>query len=238
MTDESGVRRTSLVKVAEFVASKLGGKFSKLELFRAVPEVAQADRRMRDLRTMGWKIDNYKINPNLKPDEYLVRELGTRVDLGEAAPKTVRKNITGPKRRRIFERDGHMCQVCGIRAGQPFSDAPERIATLTIGHLVPVNRGGQNTDDNLRAECQRCGDESRDITMDPPTSQQVLTHASQGSLRDKKLLYSWMQAGRREPTDIEMVFREWSRLSYVDRLEVTAALAGQVIKDTEDARES
>ncbi|MCX5014770.1 HNH endonuclease [Streptomyces sp. NBC_00555] len=230
----SAVRRTSLVKVAEFVASKgVNGKFSKLELFQAVPDVAQADRRMRDLRPMGWKIDNYKGNPSLKPDEYLVRELGTRVDLGEAAPKSIRKSVTGPKRRRILERDGHMCQVCGIRATQEFPDAPGRTAVLTIGHIIPVNRGGQNNDDNLRVECQRCGDESRDITVDPPTGQQVLTHAIHGSLKDKRTLYGWMQAGRRTPSDTEKVFQEWSRLPHAERLDVMTKLAEQVIKGLE-----
>ncbi|OMI87107.1 hypothetical protein BSZ07_22885 [Streptomyces sp. M1013] len=228
------MRRTSLVKVAEFVASKgVGGKFSKLELFEAVPDVSQADRRMRDLRPMGWKIDNYKVNPNLKPDEYLVRELGTRVDLGEAPPKTVRKNITGPKRRRILERYGHICQVCGVRAGEEFPDAPGRKAVMTIGHIIPVNRGGTNDDDNLRTECQRCGDESRDITVDPPTAQQVLAHASHRSLKDKRTLYGWMQAGRRTPSDTEAVFQEWSRLSQEERMKVMAALAEQVIKGLE-----
>ncbi|WP_326807849.1 HNH endonuclease [Streptomyces sp. NBC_01775] len=230
-----GVRRTSLVKVAEFVASRgIGNKFSKLDLFEAVPDVSQADRRMRELRPMGWIIDNYKVNPNLKPDEYLVRELGTRVDLGEAAPKTIRKNITGPKRRRVLERDGHMCQVCGIRAGQVFPDAPERGAIMTIGHIIPVKRGGQNDDGNLRAECQRCGDEARDLTVDPPTAEQVLAHASQGSLKDKRQLYGWMQLGRRTPSDIEKVFQEWSRLGPADRMSVMTALAGQVIKELDN----
>jgi hypothetical protein len=228
------VRRTSLVKVAEFVASKgVGGKFSKLELFEAVPDVSQADRRMRDLRPMGWKIDNYKVNPNLKPDEYLVKELGTRVDLGETPPKTIRKNITGPKRRRILERDGHMCQVCGIRSEQEFPDTPGRTAVMTIGHIIPVNRGGTNDDDNLRAECQRCGDESRDITVDPPTGQQVLAHASHRSLKEKRTLYGWMQAGRRIPSDTEKVFQEWSRLPQKERMKVMTALAEQVIKELE-----
>ncbi|MGA5035520.1 HNH endonuclease [Streptomyces capoamus] len=228
----TAVRKSSLVQVAEFVAGKgEGGKFGKLELFGAVPEVSQADRRMRDLRQMGWQIDNYKVNPSLRPDEYLVRKLGTRVDLGEPRPKNTRKSITGPKRRRILERDGHTCQVCGVRAGQEFPDAPGRTAVMTIGHLVPVNRGGQNTDANLRAECQRCGDESRDVTVDPPSYEQVLAHVSQGSLKDKRLLYSWMQAGRRMPSDSEKLFLEWSRLSPADRLNVAAVLESQVVKE-------
>ncbi|MEV6928788.1 HNH endonuclease signature motif containing protein [Dactylosporangium sp. NPDC051485] len=224
---------SSLMQVAAFIANVgVGSKFTKLDLFRAVPGVAQADRRMRDLRAMGWEFDNYKVNRNLTADEYLLKAIGVRVDLGEAAPRTVRKNITGPKRRRILERDGHTCQVCGIAAGMAFPDVPERTAVLTIGHIIPVVRGGTNDDDNLRAECQRCGDESRDVTVNPPTKQEVLTHIQHlGSAREKRRLFGWMQAGRRVSDDTERAFNNWARLPYAHRLEVMAALAEQVMKD-------
>ncbi|MBW1599978.1 HNH endonuclease [Streptomyces sp. JJ38] len=233
MAGSGEARQSSIRLVAEFIAGVgPGGTFTKLDLFRAVPDVAQADRRMRQLREMGWRIDNYKINPNLRPNEYRVVELGVRIDLGEPAPKTVRKNITGPKRRRILERDGHTCQVCGIQAGAAFPDAPERRATLTVGHVIPVNRAGSNDDENLRAECQRCGDEARDVTTDPPTKEQVLAHLSHlGGLKEKRRLYGWMQAGRRTLDDTEKLFIDWARLSPADRLTVMAELADQVIRD-------
>ncbi|MCZ7417511.1 MULTISPECIES: HNH endonuclease [unclassified Streptomyces] len=233
MAENGTPRRPSIRKVAEFIARVgPGGTFTKLELFDAVPDVAQADRRMRDLREMGWRIDNYKVNPNLRPNQYLVVQLGVRIDLGEPVPKGARKAITGPKRRRIFERDGHTCQVCGIHAGAAFPDDPERHANLTVGHVIPVSRGGSNDDDNLRAECQRCGDEARDITRNPPTKEEVLAHLSHlGGLKEKRRLYGWMQAGTRTLDDTERLFIEWARLSPVDRLAVTAALADQVIKD-------
>jgi hypothetical protein len=234
--DNSGGRKpSSLVQVATFIAS-VGEEqtFTKLQLFSAVPNVAQADRRMRDLRSMGWEIDNYKVNPRLNADEYLLKKIGVRIDLGEAAPKTVRKNITGPKRRRILERDGHTCQVCGIAAGMEFPDAPGRTAVLTIGHIIPVNRGGTNDDDNLRVECQRCGDESRDVTTDPPTKGAVLARIRHlGSTKEKRRLFGMMQAGRRIPDDTEKVFNDWARLPYAHRLEITAALVKEVMNDLE-----
>jgi hypothetical protein len=236
--DETAKRGpSSLIKVATFIASVgEGNKFRKLELFAAVPGVAQADRRMRDLRGMGWTIDNYKVNRNLSPDEYLVRTVGVRVDLGAQVPKGARKNITGPKRRRILERDGHTCQVCGVAAAMEFPDTPGRTAVMTIGHIIPVARGGTNDDGNLRAECQRCGDESRDITSDPPTASEVLTRVSHvGGVREKKRLFGWMQAGRRTPDDTEAVFHDWARLPYAQRLQVMAALAEQVMKDLGDS---
>jgi ribosomal protein L37E len=210
----------------------VGNTFTKLELYHAVPGVAQADRRMRDLRPIQWIIDNYKVNPSLKPDEYLLRAIGARIDLGEPMPKNVRKTITGPKRRRIFERDGHTCQVCGIPAGEVFPDAPSRTAIMTIGHIVPNSRGGSDADDNLRTECQRCGDESRDITADPPSKGEVLNRAQTvGGIREKRRLFGWMEAGRRTPEDIEKVFVDWLRLPTSERAEVMSALAVQIFKE-------
>jgi hypothetical protein len=226
-------RQSSKVRVAAFIASVgEGNRFSKLQLFEAVSGVAQADRRMRDLREIGWIIDNYKVNPNLRPDEYLVRAIGTRIDLGEKAASTGRRAVSGPKRRRILERDGHTCQVCGTAANSEFADAPGRIATLSIGHIIPVARGGDDNDDNLRAECQRCNDESRDISTDPPSADQVLAHAGAvGGLKEKRELFNWMQAGRRTVTDKERVFYDWARLPHNQRYEVMAKLAAQVLKD-------
>ncbi|HVD89706.1 MAG TPA: HNH endonuclease [Jatrophihabitantaceae bacterium] len=170
--------------------------------------------------------------PNLKPDEYLLKSIGVRVGLGEARPAGTRKTITGPKRRRILERDGHACQVCGVAAGAEFPDTLGRRATLTIGHIIPVARGGADDEDNLRAECQRCNDEARDVSSDPPTPGEVLARAtSVGGVKEKRALYGWMQAGRRTADDKEKIFNDWVRLPHEQRLRVMADLASQVIKD-------
>ena len=223
--------KSSKARVAAFVALVgEGNKFSKLEMFNAVPGVAQADRRMRDLREIGWVIDNYKGNPTLKPDEYLVRKIGTRVDLGEKPPTSVgRKSVTGAKRRRILDRDGNTCQVCFTAGGSEFADAPGRRATLTIGHIIPVARGGSDEDDNLRTECQRCNDESRDATLNPPDKNEVLTRIRNvGGRADKSELFQWMQRGSRPLTDKERVFTDWARLPVSQRIEIMGELSREV----------
>lgn len=48
-------------------------------------------------------------------------------------------------RREVFARDGQLCQYCG-RAGKD----------LTLDHIVPRHRGGQNTWDNVVAACVPC----------------------------------------------------------------------------------
>lgn len=232
MTD-GDVRRSSRVLVAEFIAGiGEGNKFTKLELNKAIPFYAQNDRRMRDLRECGWVIDNYKVNPALAPDEYLVRRIGVRIDLGERPPKPARKTISGAKRRRILERDGHMCAICGVPAGEPFPDAPDRRAVLTLGYLIAVADGGTDDENNLRAECQRCGSESRDHTLAPPTTDAVLTHALDiPSRKEKKRLFAWMVARRKDPDDTELVFLDWCRLPHAEQLRVMQEFGKQVLAD-------
>ncbi|MBY4383977.1 HNH endonuclease [Rhodococcus fascians] len=148
----------------------------------------------------------HKINPNLMPDEYLIKKIGVRIDLVEKRPPT-RKGIGGPQRRRILERDGHACQVCGAAAGMPFVDEPTRKAQMTMGHIIPVSRGGTDEDSNLRTECQRCNDEARNVTQNPSDPDHVFNDAQniKGGVKEKKTLYSWMQAGRRDTSNMERI---------------------------------
>lgn len=223
---------SSIKRVAAFIAGVgAGNRFTMKQLNLAVPDVVQTDRRMRDLREMGWKIDNYKSNPNLAPEQYLVREVGIRVDLGEKRPASMRKTIAGAKRRRIFERDGGACRICGVAGGQEFPDAPGRNAVLSIGHIVPKDRGGSDNDENLQIECQRCNDEARNNTQTPVDPAEVLATIRnlRGGHKTKKEVVSWMLAGKREISDAERAFGSWWRLPYDQRQQVKDELVKEVM---------
>jgi hypothetical protein len=47
----------------------------------------------------------------------------------------------------IFERDGHTCQYCGRKFAE---------GELTIDHVIPRERGGRNTWENLVTACRQC----------------------------------------------------------------------------------
>lgn len=47
-------------------------------------------------------------------------------------------------RRNIMKRDGHQCQYCGIRSD------------LTLDHVLPRSRGGQDSWENLVTACNTC----------------------------------------------------------------------------------
>lgn len=48
-------------------------------------------------------------------------------------------------RKNIFKRDDHKCQYCGVNA-----------SSLTIDHVVPKNKGGKDTWENLVSACVKC----------------------------------------------------------------------------------
>ena len=47
-------------------------------------------------------------------------------------------------RRRVLARDGHRCLTCGSQED------------LTIDHIIPRSRGGDNSESNLQTLCQSC----------------------------------------------------------------------------------
>jgi len=58
-------------------------------------------------------------------------------------------------RKNILRRDGHKCQYCGR------SDIP-----LTIDHITPKSRSGEDTWENLVAACVHCNNRKGDRTPD------------------------------------------------------------------------
>ncbi len=59
-----------------------------------------------------------------------------------------------PSRAAIFKRDKHTCQYCGGHQ------------ELTLDHVHPKSRGGQDTWENLVAACTRCNNRKGDRTPD------------------------------------------------------------------------
>ena len=55
-----------------------------------------------------------------------------------------RKPIPIKLRAEVFRRDNHLCLKCGAEDG------------LSIYHILPVSKGGQNTIDNLQTLCMPC----------------------------------------------------------------------------------
>ncbi|MBM3266601.1 MAG: HNH endonuclease [Candidatus Sericytochromatia bacterium] len=59
-----------------------------------------------------------------------------------------------PSRQAIFKRDKHACQYCGSHAD------------LTLDHVMPKSRGGQDLWENLVTACIKCNNRKGDRTPD------------------------------------------------------------------------
>jgi 5-methylcytosine-specific restriction endonuclease McrA len=66
-----------------------------------------------------------------------------------------RREASGMKRLRIYMRDKFRCQYCGDKKG---------VAELTLDHILPRSRGGDNTPVNIVTACIACNNRKSDRT--------------------------------------------------------------------------
>ncbi len=67
-----------------------------------------------------------------------------------ATPHVGRRTLSPQLRRRVFFRDKHTCQECGIGRGEDVD------LVLHVDHITPVSLGGTNDLDNLITLCADC----------------------------------------------------------------------------------
>jgi len=71
--------------------------------------------------------------------------------------KTPRIPIPKEVRKYVFQRDKYQCQSCGKTTGE---------TDLTIDHIIPLSRGGQNDISNLQTLCLKCN-QKKTNNLDP-----------------------------------------------------------------------
>jgi 5-methylcytosine-specific restriction enzyme A len=71
--------------------------------------------------------------------------------------KTPRIRIPPEVRKYVFQRDRYQCQSCGKTSQE---------TDLTIDHIIPLARGGQNDISNLHTLCFICNQQKTD-KLDP-----------------------------------------------------------------------
>lgn len=221
-------REVSTTKqVALHLATRVteGGVFTMESIRAAIPGVSQVDRRMRDLRPLGWTIDTYKTDPTLAPDELRVTKIGDRI-WDPAAPKRLSTSVNARVRRQVFDRDHNTCQCCGIHAGEEYELYAGITARMTLGHYVPKSRGGSTTDpSNMRAECAMCNEANRHLT--PSTVDERLLRAQIENMpkKDKTTIARWLAADKREWSTVEQVWAQLRQLPAPVRDDIAATLA-------------
>lgn len=108
----------------------------------------------------------------------------------------------GLTRQRIFRRDKMTCQYCGEK---------KSLKSLTLDHVLPKSRGGQNTWENLVAACHDCNIKKADRTPEEaampllsipckPDDEMGFRISIEG---DAEVLQNWLAyAQEAQPTDV------------------------------------
>lgn len=98
-----------------------GNEFTKEQMRSVFPGVSQIDRRMRDLRSFGWRIDTNREDPTLTAAQQRFVSSGQPVwEKGMASRIASASAIGAVQRREIISNDGNMCRSCGITPGQVY----------------------------------------------------------------------------------------------------------------------
>jgi hypothetical protein len=209
-------------KIAAWLAfnKRVGETFTFREIREALGrEVANTDehlqRRLRQLRKDGWEIPSGKYDPNVGASGYRLDKMGWHPAQG-ARPRDESK-VSEADRRKVFERDGNRCVLCGVGAGEPYPDEPTRRAVLTVGHRRPGAFQGSGSLSNLQAECARCNEPARAGTAAVEEYTAVEYAVRELPTRDKRSLLEWLREGRRIPSRLDVVHDRVRRLSHDER---------------------
>lgn len=207
-------------RIAQYLAQEVGegNVFRPEDLQALVPDGTPTDRPMRALRSCGWVIQNYKTKASLRPGELYLETIGDRV--WEDGYRWPRSGPAPSVRRRVLDRDGPRCRICGIVFGDPFPDAPAVVAQATI---VRVDDTGRDDDPAaFCAECQRCS--ADDSARAPRDAQDLIAQIAALDTDDRKALLKWMGAGARSYAPREEFWVRYLQLDEDTRAQVQAAL--------------
>lgn len=222
MAKESSTE-ASRTAVRAFLKGKgLGGTFTLIELRLVVPDAAQADRRMRELRQAipPWKIHSSQSDRSLPSGTYRIDVIGG----DKIAPQ-----VSARVRREVFEAAGNRCQVCGIGVGEEYAEWPGETARLQLGHYQPLDQGGSpTTKSNMRAECHRCNGGIRDKQGTVITTASVRARIKSLPRAAQDRLLQWMEQRHREISDEERLYYETGQLPPEGRDEVLDELRQMV----------
>jgi hypothetical protein len=196
-----------------------GNVFTKAQLRDAFPEVAQIDRRMRDLRDFGWKIDTNREDVSLEANEQRFTQRGAAVwEAGKATRAAT--SITLTQRHEILMRDGYKCRSCGIGPGDTYADA-DATAQLDVARRRVLLAGGKQ-ETQLVVECNRCRVGNRASVTDLA---EVLAQVERLPAIEKRMLAAWIQKDARVFSSVEQLWATYRTLPAPAREQVRDALS-------------
>lgn len=217
-TDEKfGTMKRAALWLVDVVGE--GNVFTKAQLREAFPGTSQIDRRMRDLRDHGWRIDTNREDAVLDAHEQRFVRQGEPVwEPGKGRSKSAAP-VTATQRRETLQKDGYFCRSCGISAGQTYAGTYEA-AQLDIARRQ-VRQPGGTTAVELVTECNRCRVGGRTLTADV---EHVLGRLRRLGALELRILAGWVADDRREFSTLEQLWADYRTLPEESRARVKEAL--------------
>lgn len=218
-------------KIAAYLAynMNLGDTFTMPDLRAAIgqddlPDAAEhVNRRFRRLRQDGWKVPTHKDDESLPVGTYRLDAVGWHPGLPEERPHA--ENISQALARRVMERDGRRCVVCGVGSGEPYPGEPGTHAVLTVGHRKSRQSLGSSKDpNNLQAECKHCNETVREELRDPETLDDLIRDVRRLKSAERQRLLQWMESGYRTRDLLDEVHDRARVLSQGEREELVKRL--------------
>ncbi|MEV6026154.1 hypothetical protein [Streptomyces sp. NPDC052036] len=176
--------------------------FTKAQLRAAFPDVAQIDRRIRDLRDRGWRIDTSRDDPSLKQQEqrFVARGEDVWIPGKSKAPKH-KNSLTAAQRLKVFQADNYLCRSCGIAGGEAYEDGIT-LSVLNVARRKVLMPDG-TVDYQLVTECKRCGAGGADREVDLGV---ILDLAEALSPMERQVFSAWIVADQRSLSPMEKIW--------------------------------
>ncbi|MET8611911.1 hypothetical protein [Streptomyces misionensis] len=200
-----------------------GEIFTKARLREAFPEVAQIDRRLRDLRDHGWRIDTSRDDPALHQQEqrFVTRGADVWIPGKSKAPKH-KASLTASQRAKALQDDNHLCRSCGIGAGEAYEDGGGvELAKLNVSRRKVLLPGG-TVEYQLITECKRCGTgggPDREVDLGA-----LLELVESLAPLEQRLFAKWIDADQRTFSPLEKVWGIYRTLPQQSRAAVAQAI--------------
>lgn len=202
-----------------------GEVFTKAKLRETFPDVAQIDRRLRDLRDHGWRIDTSRDDPSLSQQEqrFVTRGADVWIPGKSKAPKH-KASLTAAQRAKVLHDDNYLCRSCGVGAGEAYEDGSGiELAKLNVARRKVLHSDG-TAEYRLVTECKKCG------TGGGPDCEvglgALLELVENLAPLERRLLAKWIVADQRTFSPIEKVWGIYRTLPQESRAAVAQAIDG------------
>ena len=163
-----------------------------------------------ELRAIGEISDWARALRQLRQDEVIVYEIENNnyhvTTINRYSATTSRAGLSSKDKYRIRNRDGHRCQSCGRGVNDQVK--------LHVDHKVPLECGGDHSDDNLWTLCEDCNLGKKNFFQDDLDSTTMTMVFQQSSGYQKlKTLFEHSPNQKFAPSILQGIagIRDWER---------------------------